>query len=88
MFGNKLKQQTEANVIDVMRKYAPYLIGATVAVGTLAALYYSAYNEADKFVEKGFSEAGSSIDDAAAIARQTQYTAAEDAGLDGTTVKW
>lgn len=88
MFGKELKQQTEANVIDVMRKYAPYLLAATVAVGTLAALYYGAYNEADKFVENGFGDAGASIDDATAIVQQSQFTAAEDAGLDGSTTTW
>ncbi|MDO9517128.1 MAG: hypothetical protein Q7J10_03655 [Methanosarcinaceae archaeon] len=88
MFGKKLKQQTEANVIDVMRKYAPYLLAATVAVGTLASLYYGAYGEAVKFIKNGFGDAGSSIDDATAIVQQSQYTAAEDAGLDGSTAIW
>ncbi|MDF1534834.1 MAG: hypothetical protein P1P69_10105, partial [Methanosarcinaceae archaeon] len=74
--------------IDVMRKFAPYLLGATVAVGTLAALYYGAYGEAKQFVENGFGDAGSSIDDTTAIVQQSQYTAAEDAGLDGSTTTW
>ena len=84
MYAKKMKLQPEANPIDLLRKYAPYLIGAGAAVGTIVSLYYYAFSQAQVMTQDGFDNANEAMEANSRVSLQSSGAAADGAGLDGT----
>lgn len=64
MFTSQTVCSIENNPIDIMRKYAPYLIAAGAGVGILASLYYFTFTHADHLVETTGNASADSMDHA------------------------
>lgn len=50
MFAQMTKCTFEGSPMEILRRYAPYLVGAGVAVGVVASLYYAAFTASDNFI--------------------------------------
>lgn len=83
MFAQKTTLQPEMNPIDLLRKYAPYLIGAGAAVGTIVALYYYAYDQAEDLTQQGFDAADQAMSHNSELSTESSDQAAIDSGLVG-----
>lgn len=79
MFKKSSKQQPEMNPIDLLRKYAPYLIGAGAATGTIIALFYHTYTESSDLVHIGFNEPTSAMEESANNAEDVMYSTISNA---------
>ena len=51
MFTKKSKSSFEGSPLEVLRRYAPYLVGAAAAIGTTVALYYTAFTGGKNMVD-------------------------------------
>lgn len=64
MFRSNNKLQPEMNPIDLLRKYAPYLIVAGSGVGCMMALYYTTFSAADNSIVNASNDAARSLNEA------------------------
>jgi hypothetical protein len=67
MFSTKLRMSFEGTPIEIVRRYAPYIIGAMAAVGVVASLYYSSFDSSQSIIAKTSSSTTTTIDDSHTI---------------------
>ena len=68
MFGEKIILSFEGSPLEVLRRYAPQIIGAMTAVGVVAAIYYIGFNASDDMFQGAGDAAADTIDDCGDIA--------------------
>lgn len=68
MFREKIILSFEGTPLEVLRRYAPQIIGAMTAVGVVAAIYYIGFNASDDMFEGAGDAAADTINDCGDIA--------------------
>jgi hypothetical protein len=71
MYSNKTDLSADSNPMDVLRKYAPYLVGAGASVAMLVGLYYWTYEKGDNFFKQTTDVSSDTMDDTGNIVNNT-----------------
>jgi hypothetical protein len=67
MFSSTMKLSFEGSPIEILRRYAPYIIGAMAAVGIVASIYYVAFASSKDMTVDTASSATTTIQDSSTI---------------------
>jgi len=51
VFTKQSKSSFEGSPLEVLRRYAPYFVGASAAIGITVALYYAAFTGGKNMVD-------------------------------------